>query len=122
MTATDPHIPLEAVESSSLAAAGYDADTQTLAVQFKSGDIFHYPGVSMELATAFYGAESRGTFYAQHIRGKFNGRRMTGICPKCHARGGWIGEQCTDCGCADVAPLITGQQLKAQQQDTEITL
>lgn len=91
-------IPLEPVESSNLAAYGYNVETQTLAVQFKSsGDIMHYDAVPLDLALQFGRAESKGKFYAVSIRGKFTSNKMTGPCPACGDRG-WIGEACTDCG------------------------
>jgi hypothetical protein len=91
-------VPLEAIESSNLAAVGYNPEKKILAVQFKSGAIFHYSDVSLETAQEFYGSESRGRYYAQHIRGKITGRLMTGTCQKCGDEHGWIGEKCTECG------------------------
>lgn len=92
-------IGLESVDSSHIAAYGYDAGKQILAVQFKStGVVFHYASFPLDQALAFGAAESKGRFYAQQIKGKYTGRRMTGPCPACHDEG-WIGETCTDCGC-----------------------
>jgi len=84
-------IPLELVDSSNLAARGYDLERSILAVQFKtSGIIFHYAGVPADLARTFFEADSSG---------KFSGERMTGPCGKCGSEG-WIGELCGDCGTA----------------------
>lgn len=96
-------IPLEAIQSSNLLGIGFNAQKQLLAVQFKGGHIYHYAGVSVEDAAALYGAESRGRHYAQHIKGKFSGQKMTGKCPSCADGPGWIGETCTDCGTATYA-------------------
>lgn len=66
-----PQIPLRAVEGSSqIAAIGYDAEAQILAVRFiqGAGAIYHYPGVSQETYDAFHGAESLGKFFGQHIK------------------------------------------------------
>lgn len=93
-------VPLEAITSSNLAAAGYDSAKSILAVQFKSGIIFHYAGVDLDTATAFYMAGSRGSYYATHIKGKFTASRVTGECPKCGDKHGYIGDTCTDCGTA----------------------
>lgn len=95
-------VPLEEIVSSNLAAVGYHPEKQILAVQFKDGTIFHYANVPIEDAQAFYGSESRGRYYAQNIRGKLTGQRMTGPCPKCGDEG-WIGEKCHDCGTAHYA-------------------
>jgi hypothetical protein len=99
MTEGPIRIPLEGITSSNLAAFGYDADRKILAIQFKSGAIYHYAGIDLLLANELYGAESRGSFYAKNIRGKFQGERMTGPCANCGDEG-WVGDKCTDCGTA----------------------
>ncbi len=65
-----PPIALQPVESHQIGAIGYDADTQTLAVQFKRGAlaIYHYPNVTPETWAAFQAAESKGTFFGAHIK------------------------------------------------------
>jgi hypothetical protein len=100
---TPIRIPLEELVSSNINAAGYDTAKQILAVQFKSGVIYHYAGVSLETATAFYCAESKGRYYTAHIKGKYQAEKMTGHCPAC-GLAGWIGDQCVDCGTATYAP------------------
>lgn len=102
-------IPLEAVESSSLAAIGYEPSRETLAVQFRSGEIYHYAGVSQATALELYNAPSRGAFYARAIKGRYWGERMTGVCPTCGSAHGWIGELCSDCGC-DVYHVVPGKE------------
>ncbi len=66
-----PPIQLEPVQSSQVKAIGYDAATQTLAVQFTrgAGAIYHYPGVTPELHAAFVSSESIGKFFGKHING-----------------------------------------------------
>lgn len=88
----------EAVQSSNIASIGYDLARQTLAVEFKSGDVFHYAGVADELALEFYNSESKGKFFHARIRGKFAGKMMTGPCSACGING-VVGTKCTDCGC-----------------------
>jgi hypothetical protein len=90
-------IPLERITSSNLAAVGYHDTKRILAVQFKSGDIYHYANVSPATMILFYRSGSRGAFYAKEIRGKFSGEKMTGACPDCGAHG-WVGDRCEDCG------------------------
>jgi hypothetical protein len=67
-----PAIPLNPVESAKVAAIGYSAATQTLAVQFQrgTGAIYHYPGVDQETYQAFIGAESIGRYFGEHIQGR----------------------------------------------------
>lgn len=93
------HIPMEAVESSNLSAIGYDQDKHILAIQFKSGATYHYVSVASDQFFEFYNALSKGTYYSENIKGKLPGQKMTGECPKCGAKNGWIGETCADCGC-----------------------
>lgn len=91
-------IDREPIESSNLVSIGYSSERQVFAVEFKSGLILHYSGISPELAAEFYGAESRGRFYSQQIRGKFPAVTMTGPCGACGING-IVGETCSDCGC-----------------------
>jgi len=92
-------IDREAVESSNILSFGYDPSRQILAVEFKSGALFHYAGVGLEVATDFYLAISKGGFFAHEIKGKYSGEKMTGPCGACGANG-LVGTRCTDCGSA----------------------
>lgn len=64
-------LPVEG--STSIAAAGYDPATLTLAIQFKNGGLYHYTGVPQEVVDQLRAAESAGKFYMQQIRGKYDG-------------------------------------------------
>jgi hypothetical protein len=74
---TDP-IPTTPVESSNIAALGYDHPSATLVVVFKARQtktkglkpetIFHYAPVPKPLAMRFMRAESKGAFFASFIR------------------------------------------------------
>ncbi len=65
-----PHIPMADVESSQVKSIGYDATTNTLAVQFTrgTGAIYHYPGVTPEQHQAFIKADSIGTHFGKHFK------------------------------------------------------
>jgi len=92
-------IPMTTVTSSNIHAIGYDASRMTLAVHFRNGAIWHYPGAWQALYDGFARAESIGKFFNTHIKGKFTGaEKMTGTCPACGDIG-WIGDTCADCGC-----------------------
>lgn len=80
-------IDREAVDSSNIESIGYSPDRRVLAVEFKSGAIFHYFNVDDEFAVEFYAAESKGKFFAQRIKGKLTGDKMTGPCSSCHEPG-----------------------------------
>lgn len=92
-------IERDAVESTNLASIGYDARRQILAIEFKSGIVFHYGSVPSWTVGTLLEAPSRGAFYAKEIRGKYPAQRMTGPCGKCGDEGP-IGVTCTDCGTA----------------------
>jgi hypothetical protein len=66
-------IPMNAVESSQIAAIGHDPDTSTLAIQFSSkgdkpGSVYHYQNVDAELFREFAGAPSIGKHFYKHIK------------------------------------------------------
>lgn len=65
-----PPIALQPVDSSQVKAVGYDAETKTLAVQFKHGvgAIYHYPNVEPETHAAFMAAKSIGKFFGEHLK------------------------------------------------------
>lgn len=70
VTKEAPPIPLVAVESNQLKAIGHDPAREVLAVQFTNGaSVYHYSGVTKELHQALMAAESKGIFFARHIRG-----------------------------------------------------
>ncbi len=95
-------ITQQPVESSHIAALGYDVERQVLAVTFKKdGHVWHYANIPYDVAERFHDSDSKGRFYATQIRGKYPAEKMTGKCPKCDALG-FIGACCDDCGCADV--------------------
>jgi hypothetical protein len=71
-----PDITLTPVQSSMLAAQGYDPNTQTLAVKFNTGATFHYEGVSQEVADGLAGADSAGKYFNANIRGKFEPKKI----------------------------------------------
>ena len=59
------------VSSSSIASIGYDADTETLVVEFVTGRVYRYLGVDEEVHEAFMSAPSKGTFFNEQIRGAY---------------------------------------------------
>ena len=50
------------VESSMIAAVGYDEDTQTLRVQFNSGDLYEYYEVEPKTFQELLEADSKGQY------------------------------------------------------------
>lgn len=66
----------EAVESSSIAAAGYDPARCVLEVEFRNGGVYEYLDVPLSVYRAFLEAESRGRFLNTRIKPEFECRRL----------------------------------------------
>jgi hypothetical protein len=66
-------IPMTPVESRQIAAIGHDAETQTLAIQFKNWkgeatSVYHYRNFTAADFAAFQAAESKGKHFGAHIK------------------------------------------------------
>lgn len=68
-------IQLQQVKSSQIFAIGYDADTNTLAIQFAGrreagsiGATYHYANVTPEQWEAFRNAESKGSWFGANLK------------------------------------------------------
>lgn len=59
---------MQPVNSSMIAAIGYDADTKTLAVEFVKGGTYEYEDVPEEEWEAFSTAESVGKYFLANIK------------------------------------------------------
>ena len=64
-------ITLTNCTSKLMQAHGYQASTQTLAVRFGPGRIYHYKDVPQAVYDEFAAAESIGVAFAKLVRGKF---------------------------------------------------
>lgn len=64
------------VASSNVHSVGYDAETQTLAVRFKSrgapGRVYRYKGVPADVNDALTKAPSVGRFIAAHVKDRYD--------------------------------------------------
>jgi hypothetical protein len=60
---------LIAVNSSAIAAVGYDG--YTLTVEFHTGRIYDHPGVPDSVYREFMNASSMGQYYNRYIRGRY---------------------------------------------------
>ena len=61
-------IPLIPVKSSQIAAIGYDAPNQILAVKFARGGIYHYRNFPADEWNKFRTAESFGSYFIKNIK------------------------------------------------------
>lgn len=65
-------VVLEPVESSLIARAGYDAETQIMAIQMvNNSDTYYFKGVPQAVYDGFVAAESKGVFFNENIKGQF---------------------------------------------------
>ncbi len=65
-----PAIQLTPVDSSNIEAVGHASGR--LRIKFKGSKTYEYAGVSDDVFHAFMAAESKGQYFKQFIRGKFN--------------------------------------------------
>lgn len=59
------------VSSSSIAAVGYDAASETLEVEFTNGSIYQYYNVPQPIYEAFMDSPSKGQFLSSQIKDRF---------------------------------------------------
>ena len=59
------------VESSNIAAIGYNEDTKELYVRFSSGAVYIYQDVQEEVYQEFLDASSKGKYLNEHIKGVY---------------------------------------------------
>lgn len=65
-------IVFQPVESSLISRAGYDAEAQIMAVHMvENSNIFYYKGVPQAIYDGFVAAESKGAYYNENVKGKF---------------------------------------------------
>lgn len=64
------------VESSSLASVGYDAGERLLELEFKNGGVYRYREVPREIFDGLMAANSKGHYFLEKIRGKFDYERV----------------------------------------------
>lgn len=64
------------VSSSNLRSIRYDQATQTMEIEFKSGAVYRYDGVSSAIPVGLMGASSHGSYFHQSIKGWCGDRRV----------------------------------------------
>jgi YD repeat-containing protein len=64
------------VSASNIRAVGYDAARQLLEIEFSSGSVVQYSGVSPEVHRRFMGSPSPGSFYQDQIEENFPSKRL----------------------------------------------
>lgn len=64
------------VTSSNVAAVGYDPDTRTLEVEFKSGAAYSYSGVPAEIHRSLVESPSVGAYFSANIKDHYPTTRL----------------------------------------------
>ncbi len=65
-------VVMESVDSSLIGKVGYDAETETLAVQMcNSTDVYTYKDVPKSVYDEFLASESIGAYYVENIKGQY---------------------------------------------------
>lgn len=67
------------VESSQLAAIGYDPASLTLGVTFKGGGHYRYAGMSPEHYAEFMAADSKGSHFGKFVRDRYQYRKLAQV-------------------------------------------
>ncbi len=61
----------EDVSSSTIVSIGYNEESNILEIEFKSGGIYQYFGISKAIYIQLMSADSIGTFHSQHIKNTY---------------------------------------------------
>lgn len=64
------------VASSSIASVGYDGEANELELAFHSGGVYRYDDVPRDVYEGMLGADSKGRYFHDEIRGRFDYRRV----------------------------------------------
>jgi hypothetical protein len=64
------------VSSSNISTVGFDADTQTLEIEFTNGNIYQYFDVPVTVYEELMQAESKGKFLSTQIKGVYRYARL----------------------------------------------
>jgi len=64
------------LNASNIRSAGYDSRSRVLEIEFSSGGIFQYSGVSDEVYRRLMNAPSPGSLFRDEIEESFTGKRI----------------------------------------------
>lgn len=72
-----PDFEMTPLDSSNIAAAGYDEESRTLRVEFRSGGTYDYPGVPKETYDGLIAAPSPGSYFHRAIKSFYPAERIS---------------------------------------------
>lgn len=64
------------VDSSTITAVGYDRGTAVLEIEFASGDVYEYFLVPHSVYEGLLGAPSKGRYFGDQLRDRYQFRRL----------------------------------------------
>jgi len=64
------------VRSSNIRSVGYDANEQTLEIEFTSWAIYQYFGVPLHVHEGLMMARSKGTYFNEHVKDKYRFKQI----------------------------------------------
>lgn len=64
------------VDSSSLESVGYDAESHTLEVEFRSGGVYQYMDVPADELRRFLTADSLGRYLNKRIKPRYRSKKL----------------------------------------------
>lgn len=76
ITSIPEPIAMLPVSSSMAQAIGYDADSQTLQIEFASGAVYQYADVEEETWESLRDADSTGKFFNSEIKSRYSSERV----------------------------------------------
>ena len=59
------------VNSSNVSSVGYDANSQTLEIEFNNGGVYQYSGVPESVYEGMMGADSKGKYFHANIKNTY---------------------------------------------------
>lgn len=68
----------KSVASSNIASVGYDPESETLEIKFNGSGIYSYEKVPASVYDALMAAESKGSYFAKNIKGKYGFKKGLG--------------------------------------------
>jgi hypothetical protein len=71
----------EPIESKSITSVGYHAELRVLEIEFRRGAIYRFFSVPSSVFEGLQRAESKGRYFSQSIRGKFEFQHLAEVKP-----------------------------------------
>ena len=67
---------LNPISSSNISRSGYDSATDSMFIEFKTGDIYKYESVPHDIFEEFLAAKSPGRYFMQYIKNTYRFKKL----------------------------------------------